>query len=79
MKASHMNERDMIGTDGVHATQSSGKVSRHLPVIARRLEILLIVRKYYCDNGSCIRRIFYERIIHTDCISSRLRQIRPLA
>ena len=27
MKASHMNERDLIGTDGVHATQGSGKVS----------------------------------------------------
>ena len=33
-----------------------------LPIIARRLRILLIVRKYYCDNGSCIRRIFCERI-----------------
>lgn len=28
MKATHMNERDLAGTDGVHATQGSVKVPR---------------------------------------------------
>ena len=42
-----------------------------LPIIARRLRILLIVRKYYCDNGSCIRRNFCERILKRTPVSAR--------
>ena len=42
-----------------------------LPIIARRLRILLIVRKYYCDNGSCIRRIFCERILKRTPVYAR--------
>ena len=42
-----------------------------LPIIARRLRILLIVRKYYCDNGSCIRRIFCERILKRTTVYAR--------
>jgi transposase len=33
-----------------------------LPIVAKRLQIHLIVRKFYCDNDSCKRRIFCERI-----------------
>ena len=46
-------------------------------MITRRLKTLLIVRKFKCDNGSCIRRIFCERIpklvpVYTRCSSRRM-------
>ena len=33
-----------------------------LPIIAKRLKIRLLVRRFYCDNTSCKRRIFCERV-----------------
>ncbi len=33
-----------------------------LPIIVKRLKIRLLVRRFYCDNTSCKRRIFCERV-----------------
>ena len=32
-----------------------------LPISGRRVQLQLLVRRFYCDNSQCIRRIFAER------------------
>src|SRR5579859_159990 len=38
------------------------RVLRDVPCAGRRVQLVLTVRKFYCHNPSCQRRVFTERL-----------------
>src|ERR1700753_324182 len=75
---SHGSACPLCGKAATRMHSRYNRVVKDLPCAGQRVQLILHVRKFFCDTADCVRKIFAERLPHLVApwaqISTRLCQ-----